>query len=1432
MSRKLALVFLFFSVFASAQYIESAPWMEELEKTRITTSKISKQPYTLYEISDAFERYWLNKDPKIKGSGYKPFKRWENYWKYQVDKNGYLPSPQSLWNAWKNKSTTTAKVVNPTSNWTSIGPASHGILGGRLPGQGRINAVAVDPNNENIWYVGAPAGGIWKSTDGGNSWVNLFDDFPQIGVSGIAIVPDPNPNLDSNTLYITTGDDDAADSYSVGVFKSLDGGSSWLETGLNPANTHVNTLMNEIVVDPVNPDILWVGTNSGLYKSTDGGDSWDLKQAANIRDFKLKPGNSNTIYAVSNSAYYKSVNGDDFTQITDILPASSGRLVLGVSADDPEVVYILSADTGANDYAYQGLYKSTDSGETFVESLNSTDIMESNQAWFDLALEVSPTNANELYVGCLNIWKSSNGGTSFSRLNQWFTNSPSYTHADIHTLKFFNDKLFCGSDGGIYVSENGGVSFQDYTVNGISIGQFYRLSVAKDDGAKMVGGLQDNSGFIRNNNSWSVYTGGDGMDYEIDPSNSNISYGFVQFGDPLFISSDSGQSIGTVNAPSGIQGNWITPLAVSSEGDVYAGFDAVYKLVGSSWVKQSDEIGTTKPNEDNPQMEDLEIDPTNPMVLYAAEGNIVFRSDDGGVNFTAFNIFDSEVSDMAVNSTDGSYIYVTTSNRVGIPQGSQQSERGVFRIAVNANGDAGPEEDITLNLPSDQAFFAIAHQGRHTDNPIYVGTSLGVYRLDDSLTEWEDYFTSLPNVVVSDLEISLDDELITASTYGRGVWQSPIPIQVPDNDVRLVAISPEANAVLCGEIIPELEIENNGLNAITSVDITYNVDGGADQNLNAAVNLNSGESTTLNLPSLNIVTLGQSSLNVTVTVANDSFVDNNSLSNNFFVNAFGFGDDINTFETANESLISYNENGTGSVWERGVPSGSLLNQAASGTQVYATNLTGNHPDGTKGILLSNCYELSSILAPVLKFTMAYDLEINFDIVYVQYSTDSGATWNVLGNINSQPNWYNSDRTNANSGMDDDCQNCPGAQWTGTNTTLTEYAYDFVANAALGETNLTNEANVIFRIVFHSDPAVTQEGVVIDDFVVEGFQDDDDDDNDGILDVNDNCPLIGNANQLDSDGDGDGDACDNDDDNDGIIDTEDNCPLTANADQADADADGIGDACDTDADNDGVPNPIDQCAGTPEGAVVDITGCEVFTLPASNFSVLTISESCISSNNGSIEVSATQMLNYTAELVGPNVDVSSSFTETLSFDNLAAGTYQLCITVDGQSGYEICFNSVISEPEALSVSSKISSLNNEVTLNLSGGKSYSINLNGKIYETRESEITLPLSKVENQLSVKTDLDCQGVYDERILLSTELIIYPNPVSEGNINVYLGELGSEEVTLSLFTINGVKVMAKRYKLNDNEVSLNVDTLAKGVYLLNIKTKSSLLNFKIVRK
>ncbi|MDH3795976.1 MAG: hypothetical protein OER83_03790, partial [Flavobacteriaceae bacterium] len=1012
MKRKVLFLFLCAVGTAFGQFNESAPWMAELRKKSNPTARSQDQLYSFDEINEAFLRYWEGKDIRARGSGFNPFMRWQNYWQYQVNERGYLPSSSEIWNAYQNKASS-AEATNPTANWTSIGPFAPGIYSGQLPGTGRINAVAVDPNDPNRWYAGAPAGGIWRSDDAGSTWTNLFDNFLQIGVSGIAI--DPN---DSNTIYIATGDDDAADSYSIGVFKTTDGGATWTPTGLGPAETTVSALMNEITIDPTNSNILWLGTNTGLFKSIDEGASWDLKLNGNITDFKLKPGTSETVYAVSNSAYYKSTNGEDFSEITDILPTSSGRRVLGVSSADPEVVYILTANIGSQGFGYQGFYKSTDGGETFTESPNTTNLMESNQAWFDLALEVSPTNANEVFMGCLNVWKSLNGGDSWIRLNQWFSNNPSYTHADIHTLKFFDDKLFCGSDGGLYVSENNGISFTDHTA-GMAIGQIYRLSVSKQNAARMINGLQDNGGQVLDGGQWNNYHGGDGMDNAIDPTNPDILYGLVQFGSLLNISTNSGQSVGLVQSPSGgsVLGNWITPLAISSTGELFVGYDAVYKLNGNSWEQLSETIGVNS-------IEDLEVDPNDPQVIYAAESNGVYRSSDGGNTFTAFFFADpsSIISDMAINGTDGSAVYITTSNRVGISQYEQlQNPRGVFKIPVNPDGSAGLESDLTLNLPADQAYFSIVHQARHSDNPIYVGTNLGIYRLDDGLSEWEEYFTNFPSVAVSDLEVNLDDELIIASTYGRGVWQSPIPIQVPDNDLRMVVLSPPNDAVSCGSVIPEILVENNGLNTITNVDISYNIDGGPDQQFSEAVNLTSGETTLIPLPQLDLTPPAIASLQVTASIANDAYSDNNTLTQKIFFSDSGTADTINTFETTGEELLAFNEVGSGSLWERGEPTGTILNQVSSGTQAYATNLSGNHTNATIAVLLTDCYDFTTILAPVLRFNMAYDLEINFDIVYVQYSIDNGTTWQVLGSVNSQPNWYNSDRTNASSGSDDDCQ---------------------------------------------------------------------------------------------------------------------------------------------------------------------------------------------------------------------------------------------------------------------------------------------------------------------------------------------------------------------------------------------------------------------------
>ena len=393
-----------------AQFNELAPWMQNLnQEQRLTNSEL-----TFQEIVDAFDTYWKTRDPNVKGSGYKPFKRWENYWKNFVKVDGTLPSKQELWDTWleKNQKKNLRSTLLDNSNWLPIGPFTHINTGSWSSGQGRVNSIIVDPNDPTIFYSGAPAGGIWKSTDSGSTWTVLTDDLPQIGVSGIAI-----DYANSNIIYIATGDDDNNDSYSVGVWKSINGGTTWNQTGLNPTNSPTD--MNDIYIHPTNPNILWVATSSGVYRTTNAGVNWTNTLSGNIKDIKIKPGDPNIVYAVSSNTFYRSIDGGiTFSASSTGLPSSSGRLVIDVTPANSNVVYVLSANTS---YGFQGVYKSTNSGMIFSQTAETDNIFisaqgtSSTQAWYDMAFAVSDTNENEVYTGVLDIWKTTDGGDDFSR---------------------------------------------------------------------------------------------------------------------------------------------------------------------------------------------------------------------------------------------------------------------------------------------------------------------------------------------------------------------------------------------------------------------------------------------------------------------------------------------------------------------------------------------------------------------------------------------------------------------------------------------------------------------------------------------------------------------------------------------------------------------------------------------------------------------------------------------------------------------------------------------------------------------------------------------------------------------------------------------------------------------------------------------------------
>ena len=1071
MNKNLLLGALLCASYTFAQFNSDSPWIKELRQNtseQEMLQKNSNQPFTFREVQAAFNTYWESHDSSVKGSGYKPFKRWEFIVENEVDENGYLPSAQSIWNTWSAQNQMQANsnaAMADESNWSAIGPFTTVGTGSWSTGQARINVIMIDPNNAtngtNIWYAGAPAGGIWKSLDAGITWSPMSDNLPQIGVSGIAI-----DHANSDIIYIATGDDDAGDTPSVGVFKSTDGGVTWSQTGLNPSNSP--TSMNDIYINPNDSSMLWVATNAGVYKSTNAGVSWSQTLAGNIKDIKVKPNDPTTIYAVTTNRYYRSTNsGDSFSVIMSGLPFSSGRLVIDVTPANSNYVYIFRENNDA-----VSVYRSTDSGANFTTRTTSIAGFSAGQAWYDLALGVSSTNAEELYVGCLNVWKSTNGGTAFTQLNNWSSpNTAAYTHADIHFLRDYNGVMYCGSDGGIYSSSDNGLSFTNHTF-GIQASQFYRIAVAKTNANKMVGGLQDNGGHAFNSSSSGQsrnYYGADGMDTAVDPTDENRFYGFIQNGGGPYISTDAGATLSTsVTEPE--SGNWVTPMTINSTGTLYGGYSSLYRLDGTTWTQLGALGGLC---------DYLEIAPTDDTIIYAVVDNRLKRSNDSGVSFTNVgNAFGSNIKGIGVHQSDPNTVWVTTSG----------GSRGVYK-STNANNGVGASfSNITSNLNTGEYFNDIVHQGDHTDNPVYLATSLGVYRLDDTSTTWETFVTNLPNTIVNDLEINLADESITAATYGRGVWRSPIPIQMKPDDVRLLSINAPVDAVVnCGDITPEVTVKNNGLNTISQIDVTYTVDG-APLMYTWNGSLASTVETTFTLPTLN-VTRGSHTMVINTSVAGDSNITNNESTVIFLANDQGTVNVVNTFENATDVLITDSP-----LWERGVPTDALLNTASSGTQVYGTDLNANHPDNAKAHLISQCYDLTQLDNPVLRFDMAFDLEVNWDVAYVEYSLNQGGSWSVLGTANSLPLWYNSDRTNASSGGTD-CQNCPGAQWTGqgetahasggTNATMREYAYDFALNAGNGETDLTGVTNIIFRFVLHSDGSVNEEGIIIDDFVIDG-----------------------------------------------------------------------------------------------------------------------------------------------------------------------------------------------------------------------------------------------------------------------------------------------------------------------------------------------------------
>ena len=815
---------------------------------------MSEPDANYFDIKASFYKDWGNK-PYVKGKGWKQFHRWEAFWEPRVMEDGSFPMHDRVWDDFKNLLLTNQQKSGGIGNWSPMGPYTYNNTDSWSPGHGRVNCIAVDPSNSNTIYIGAPVGGVWKTTDGGSTWNPLGDEWSVIGVSGIAV--DPN---NSNIIYVATGDSDGNDSYSIGVLKSTDGGVTWADAGGINANE-----TTEIIIDPSNSNVLYLASSSGLFKSTNAGSSWSNILSGNIRDIDMKPGNNNTIYAVNSSDFYKSTDaGVTWNQISSGLPNSSGRLCIATTAANANYVYVLSAD---NSSAFQGVYRSTNSANSFNTMNTTTDIFESSQAWYDMALAASQTNADEIVTGVLNVWRSSNGGSSFSKLNNWSSPSdPAYTHADIHFLKYFGNRLFCGSDGGIYESTNSGNSFTDLT-HGLQIGQFYRIAGSQNDVSSISGGLQDNGGYVYDGNQWKVWYGADGMEAGIDPNNSNRIFGMIQYGS-LYVSNNGGNSNNGLGSPE--SGRWVTPMAIDQNNPrLLAGYDDLheYDWTGGGW----NQLSTYNFGD---QLRCIEIYEANSNIIFVSTNDDIWVTTNNGGNFTNISSnlpTNSYITSIEVNPTDPDELWIT---RGGWTAGNH--------VYHTTNGGAS-WTNITSDLPNLPC--NIIKHDHGTNGEVYVGTDIGVYFYDNITGNWLQYMNNLPNVIVNDLEINETASMIRAGTYGRGVWQSASNT-VNSYDAGISVIS-APNGVYCNttSIDPIVRLYNYGSDTLTTCDIIYDINGSNPQTYNWTGSLSQGNFIDVTLPSIAVVG-GNHTFNATSSNPNgqtDQLPSNDANSQNFTI---------------------------------------------------------------------------------------------------------------------------------------------------------------------------------------------------------------------------------------------------------------------------------------------------------------------------------------------------------------------------------------------------------------------------------------------------------------------------------------------------------------------------------------------------------------------
>ena len=800
-----AFILLFFSlqysIAQSAQDTINNPYWVEM---------MQNQSINIHQTQRAFNLYWSNKTIQ-KGSGWKAFKRWEYLSLKLVDSLGFFPNTGFQYQDFLNKIDADNKLwdvvipgLGPGSapcknqgNWKSIGPNSLPINNtGQMNGMGRVNAIALHPTDTNTMFIGAAAGGIWKTTDGGITWKVNSDSLPTLGVSAIAINPS-NPSI----MYFGSGDRDAGDAAGFGVFKSNNSGLTWFISNNGMGNRKVSRL----IIDPNNINILIAATDNGIYRSINAGVNWTQTfNGGFFKDLIFKPNNSKVVYATKDALFYRSIdNGVNWTNLSNGLPTSSiSRGVIEVNAKDPKMVYFWIS----NGSVHKGIYLSRDSGSTFKTQSTTPNIHDystngsgsSGQAWYNMDMVSDPSNQAILYCGGVNVFKSTDTGKTWTIAGYWVNQ----IHADQHELVAspLTNRIFAANDGGIYASRNKGNSWIPLS-SGIGIAQIYKMGASRSVKNILINGYQDN-GTANYNKNWYTTYGGDGMDCDIDQTDSRYSYGEIYFGSIFRVFNVNAQATiannGYIAAGSDTineSGGWVTPFKLR-EGfgnTMYVGYKNIWrsnniKNATVTWKKISNNLGGVN----NRDFNELESNIANSDVLYAARSNgTFFRSDN-------------------VNSTTPTWSSLTlpSSGVVNAIETDPKNQNSVFIAIGNkvykSSNKGGTWTQVLSNFSYNVS--SILLDTSNKKRGIYVATmGGGVWYADTTQNSWRYFSKGLPHTVnVTDLEMyyepnkSCNCNVLYGSTYNRGTYYTTI---FNDGTQKPIALLDSYDTVVCKSAI-------------------------------------------------------------------------------------------------------------------------------------------------------------------------------------------------------------------------------------------------------------------------------------------------------------------------------------------------------------------------------------------------------------------------------------------------------------------------------------------------------------------------------------------------------------------------------------------------------------------------------------------------------